>query len=297
MAVASWTQNTAIALGVIRRATAINNNGLFFKCTTAGTTGATQPEWPKQVGDTITDGTVVWTAISSTYEDVSELSPNAIIELFELRPVQTLHNTSTPIRWHNGCNANVTGNIVFNGQTYTRMAIEADGFTQTTTGSAPRPTLTVANTDHLITFLLRDINEFNLGNDLGGAEVRRIRTHKKFLDGESTADPYAIHPLEVWLIDRKSSENMGVVQFELAMEADLPNTFLPKRQLIGNCCQWKYRSSECSYTGNNYFNKDDVPVNTLAADVCGKKLSSCKKRFGENGVLPFGSFPTAGKTR
>ena len=90
---------------------------------------------------------------------------------------------------------------------------------------------------------------------------------------------------------------MSIVKFELSMESDLPNTFLPKRQLIGNCCQWKYRSSECSYTGNNYFNKDDVPVSTLAADVCGKKLSSCKKRFGDNGVLPFGSFPTAGKTR
>ena len=81
------------------------------------------------------------------------------------------------------------------------------------------------------------------------------------------------------------------------MEVDLPNAFLPQRQLIGNCCQWQYRSSECSYTGSNYFNKDDVVVSTLAADVCGKRLSSCKKRFGENGVLPFGSFPTAGKTQ
>ena len=49
--------------------------------------------------------------------------------------------------------------------------------------------------------------------------------------------------------------------------------------------------------GCHYFDKDDNVVNTLAADVCGKRLSSCKKRFGENGVLPFGSFPTAGKTQ
>ena len=30
MAVAAWAANTAIALGVIRRSTALNNNGLFL---------------------------------------------------------------------------------------------------------------------------------------------------------------------------------------------------------------------------------------------------------------------------
>ena len=39
---------------------------------------------------------------------------------------------------------------------------------------------------------------------------------------------------------------------------------------------------------------DDNTVTTLAQDVCAKRLSSCKKRFGENGELPFGSFPGAG---
>jgi hypothetical protein len=29
-------------------------------------------------------------------------------------------------------------------------------------------------------------------------------------------------------------------------------------------------------------------------DVCGKRISSCKKRFGEFNDLPFGSFPSAG---
>jgi phage-related protein len=29
-------------------------------------------------------------------------------------------------------------------------------------------------------------------------------------------------------------------------------------------------------------------------DVCGKRLSSCKARFGENAELPFGSFPSLG---
>ena len=36
---------------------------LSYKCTTAGTTGAKEPEWPTVAGGTVLDGTVVWTAI------------------------------------------------------------------------------------------------------------------------------------------------------------------------------------------------------------------------------------------
>ena len=299
MAVTAWSQNTAFNVGDIRRPATLEFSGLFFRCSIAGTSGANEPDWAKTVGGTVIDGTCTWVAISSVYEDISKLEPNAIIELFELHLDSNIHgNTITsPVRWHNGCNANITGNISFNGNQYNRIAIEAAGFAYTSTGTAPRPTLTISNTDSLITFLLRDINLNNRGNDLGGAVVRRIRTCKKFLDSESTADGYAHQPVDVYEIDRKVSENRNIVSFELASVTDRPNDFVPKRQLIGNCCQWKYRSAECSYTGSNYFDKNDNVVSTLANDVCGKRLSSCKKRFGENGVLPFGSFPTAGKTQ
>ena len=81
------------------------------------------------------------------------------------------------------------------------------------------------------------------------------------------------------------------------MKTDSPNKRVPQRQLIGNICQWEYRSSECSYTGSNYWKADDSVASTLAQDVCGKRLSSCKLRFGANGNLPYGSFPTAGRTQ
>ena len=87
------------------------------------------------------------------------------------------------------------------------------------------------------------------------------------------------------------------VAFELSSKFDLPGVMLPKRQLIANVCQWGYRSSECSYTGSNYFDINDDSVPTLGQDKCGKRLTSCKKRFGENGELPFGSFPSVGKIK
>ncbi len=297
MVVAAWSQNTSYSIGDVRRPSLIPVDGLFFKVTTAGTSGATEPVWARNIGETTADNTVVWTAISSVYEDVSTLAPNTIIELFELHLRSDLHGSSDVYRWHNGCNANVSGNIIFASQAYSRQPIEANGFKYSISGTLPRPTLTISNLGGVMTSLLLLVNEVTTGNDLTGAKLKRIRTLKKFIDGESTADPNARFPTEVWFIDRKASENRNFVAFELASEFDLPNTAVPRRQLVGNICQWQYRSPECSYTGSNYFKADDSNASSLAEDKCGKRVSSCKKRFGDNGELPFGSFPTAGRTQ
>ena len=296
MAYTAWAASTSFSVGDVRRATTTQNSGLVFQCTTAGTSGSSEPSWPTDIGSTLTDNTVVWTAISSVYADVSALDPGTVIELFELHYDSTLHGSSDILRWHAGSNANVTGNITWNGNAYTRIPVKADGFEYTNTGSLPRPTLTVANLDGTITALLLGVNDVTAGNDLTGAKVKRIRTLKKFLDGESAADPYATFPVEEWYVDRKKTESRDVVVFELASKLDLQGKELPNRQVVANICQWKYRSSECSYTGSSYFDVNNNSVSTLAQDACGKRLSSCKARFGENNELPFGSFPGAGLT-
>ena len=296
MAYTAWAASTSFSVGDVRRATTTQNSGLVFQCTTAGTSGSSEPSWPTDIGSTLTDNTVVWTAISSVYADVSALDPGTVIELFELHYDSTLHGSSDILRWHAGSNANVTGNITWNGNTYTRIPVKADGFEYTNAGSLPRPTLTVANLDGTITALLLGVNDVTAGNDLTGAKVKRIRTLKKFLDGESAADPYATFPIEEWYVDRKATESRDFVAFELASKLDLQGKELPNRQVVANICQWKYRSSECSYTGSSYFDVNNNSVSTLAQDACGKRLSSCKARFGENNELPFGSFPGAGLT-
>ena len=297
MAVAAWFPSTAFSVGDIRRPSIEQSSGLFFRCSTAGTSGSSEPSWPNMVGDTVTDGTCVWTAIASAYEELAKINPSAIIELFELRLDSTLHGSSDVYRFHAGANADVNGNIVFNGQSYTRIPIKADGFEYSSTGTLPRPTLAISNLDGTMTTLLLLVNSTTAGNDLGGAEVRRIRTLKKYLDGESAADPNAQFPQERWFVDRKASESRDSVTFELASKFDLAGQMIPKRQVIANVCQWEYRSSECSYTGSNYFDVNGNPVSTLAADVCGKRVSSCKLRFGNTAELPFGSFPGAGLTQ
>ena len=338
MAYTAWAASTAFAVGDVRRATTSQNNGVVFECIEAGTSGSTEPVWPTSLfnvdstvntadadavagncllvfneqcvtAGAVVDGTVTWKAISSIYADLSAISPSAIIELFELHYDSTLHGSSDVLRWHAGANDAITGNITWNGNDYARLPVKAEGFEYKNSGSLPRPTLSVANLNSAITALLIGVNAITPGNDLIGAKVKRIRTLKKFLDGESGADPYATFPVEEWFVDRKASESRDVVTFELASKFDLSNKQLPNRQVVANICQWVYKSSECGYVpgsepgkvvdGVTYyrFDKNDEPETLDANDVCGKRLSSCKCRFGDNNELPFGSFPGAGLLR
>lgn len=64
-AITQWAASTAITLGAYRRQLAAPSdaNGRVFKCTTAGTTGGTEPAWNLVNNGTTNDGTVVWTQV------------------------------------------------------------------------------------------------------------------------------------------------------------------------------------------------------------------------------------------
>ena len=55
----AWAASTAYTLGAFVHATTFN--GFRYECTTAGTSGATEPTWPVVEGATVEDGTAVWT--------------------------------------------------------------------------------------------------------------------------------------------------------------------------------------------------------------------------------------------
>lgn len=57
----AWTATATKASGDLAKATA--SPSYAFRCTTAGTTGATEPTWPTTIGATVTDGTVTWTNV------------------------------------------------------------------------------------------------------------------------------------------------------------------------------------------------------------------------------------------
>ena len=234
--------------------------------------------------------------MTTPVSELQKIAPSSIIELFTLQLTTAIQGSNTIYRFHAGVNATGTnGNIVWAGQTYLALPIEASGFEYNGNGQLPRPKIRVSNIMGTITAIM-------LSTPLEGAKVTRIRTMARYLDAVNfpggvnplgTPDPTAEFPRECYQIDRKSAETRDVVEFELAAAFDLVGVRAPKRQCISNICQWVYRSAECSYTGTAYFTENDVAT-SAANDVCGKRLSSCKARFGAKAQLPFGSYPGVG---
>ena len=175
---------------------------------------------------------------SAIVSDLQNANPSSIIELFTLQLDNALHGATTIYRFHAGSSLKDNGEIVWAGNSYQRFPIKAEGF-EYGKGQLPRPTLTVSNALGTITAILISVNTATTGNALTGATVTRIRTLARFIDAvnfPSNVNPYgtpdatAEFPQEIFVIDRKVSENREFVQFELASVLDLAGIRAPKRQ-------------------------------------------------------------------
>ena len=317
-----WVAGVTYAVGEIVNSNPIAGEGAYaFLCKVAGTSGDDQPAFPLIFGSTVTDGGVTWETISPVYEQLYKLEPEAIVELFHLEFTSAINGAKDDLYFHAGTNG-IPVSLVFDGITYTAAPVEADGFEKKVNGALPRPTLRVANVNNAITSLMhRSTNPINPLM----AKVTRIRTCKKFIDAvnffdqvytyqdgdtaitqggdtlvfaaHGTGDGTARFPDEVWYIDRISSENQQLVEFELASKLELTNVLLPRRTVVEHC-PWRYRGTECGYTGGPVAKTDDSSTTSLADDQCGKRLKSCRLRYptvdpSKPVPLPFGGFPGA----
>lgn len=88
------------------------NGGHYYKCTTAGTSGATEPSWKKDNGITVTDGSVTWTEAGSILDSAD--TTNII-----LKDNLKYYLTNDPTRYGNGYSvvAEETKFIKFNAAT------------------------------------------------------------------------------------------------------------------------------------------------------------------------------------
>jgi len=192
---------------------------------------------------------------------VSELqkpNPSNIVELFQLELITAIHGSNTKYYFHNGVGENNNTNLIFNNIEYTRMPIEADGF-EFNGKQLPRPNLTISNILGTFTTIL-----LTLPQGLEGAKVTRIRTLERYIDDinflggqilletgsnllqendslineesgnnpHGTPDSSATFPNEIYYVDRKTTENRNIIQFELSASFDLNGVRLPKRQVL-----------------------------------------------------------------
>ena len=182
------------------------------------------------------------------FNEIQNINPSAIIELFVLQLSTSLHGTNTGLptsnnetniyRFHAGSNLDANGEIVFANKRYLRLPVTAEGFAFQR-GQLPRPKFIVSNVLGTVSTILDAVNTITPGNDLTGATVTRIRTMAKFIDAVNfpgntnplgTPDPTAEFKREIYTIDRKSTENRDIVEFELAATFDLAGVRAPKRQ-------------------------------------------------------------------
>lgn len=222
------------------------------------------------------------------------LEPGALITMYIL----DLTPLGVSTRYH----FTTDNNVVFGGQAYTTIEIEAQGFEWNGQGPMPQPQIRIANANRSMS----GISAFY--KDLVGASLTRIRTYAKFLDGQPTADPTAIYTAEVYAIEQKTAHDKVMIEWSMSAAMDQEGRKIPGRRVLRDLCMWRYRvwnevteefdysSVQCPYTGTAYFDQQGVAT-TAPNDKCGRRISDCKLRFGENAVLPYGGFPGVARAR
>lgn len=81
-----WAASIAYAInadGVGDKVVPSVHNGRFFVVTTAGTSGATEPVWTQVIGNTVVDGSVVWTVEDALYKEgtVASVTSNQVFTM------------------------------------------------------------------------------------------------------------------------------------------------------------------------------------------------------------------------
>ncbi|MDO6707917.1 phage minor tail protein L [Photobacterium sp. 1_MG-2023] len=195
------------------------------------------------------------------------------------------------LRLHNGTNCEREP-VVWRGQTYQPFPIDGSGFEVSGRGPANRPKLAVANIFGLVTGLVSDFQE------LTGALVTRRQVYARYLDAVNfkSGNPHADETQELvsrYVIESLSSLTAVTATFELSLPSETEGAIIPARIITTDVCPTEYRSPDCGYTGGPVAQADDTPTTDPECDKCGKRLSSCRLRFGQNAELPFGGFPTA----
>lgn len=191
--------------------------------------------------------------------------------------------------------------IAYGGVEYRALPIELGGVDYRTGGAASRPTLTVSRLDEPFVAAALAVDDFR------GAELRRVRTLERYLDGAPEADPERHWPEERWRIERLTRRDREGMTWQLASPLDLEGLKLPGRQVLRDLCSWIYRrwdeaagafdyaAATCPYTGADYFDAKDRAAAAASADRCSRRLSGCRARFPDDD-LPFGGFIGVGRT-
>ena len=187
--------------------------------------------------------------------DVQKGWHSAIVEMFDIDLTAITGDPEDIFYFTNQLKPDET-KIQWKGKTYEALPLLSSGYETNTTGQIAQPVLTVANIFGTFTDVIKNLE------DLVGGKVTRRRTFAKYLDGEPEADTLQEFPIDVYYIERKTEETALSITWQLSSVMDLEGLQLPRRVITQNHCLWRYRSSECGYTGAPVFNSNDEVIST-----------------------------------
>lgn len=190
--------------------------------------------------------------------------------------------------------------VIWGGQEYTQLPMQASGFETSTKGAIPTPQITISNLYGGGNLLLREFA------GLLGAHLVRITTLSRFLDDGATPDAGAFITRDEFVVAQKTSHTAVAVSFKLASQMDQEGVQLPRRQVLRDVCSHIYRAwnpafgfdyskATCPYTGGAYFDTNDNPTSP-DHDQCSRTMTGCQRRFGGQ-ALPARFFPGVGRIK
>ena len=100
----AWEAAKYYVVGDVVRASREERHTLAFKCIQRGTSGNTEPIFPRQITSTVVDNQVTWEAFEPLAEQLQALAPTAIIDLFEIKLTLDRNDVEDTLRYHAGTN-------------------------------------------------------------------------------------------------------------------------------------------------------------------------------------------------
>ena len=198
--------------------------------------------------------------------------------------------------------ATSTHEIVWGGQLYSPLPMDASGFELTTRGAFPQPTVTISNLYGAGNLLLDSYK------GLVGAEIVRILTLRRFLDDGETPDPQRLHHARQVSWSRRrpaTTPSPSPSSWRAAWtsrarscragKSSATSAPTPIASFDPATGAFDYSLASCPYTGAANFDTANAPTDA-AHDQCSRNLVGCQLRFPGQ-VLPARFFPGVGKVR
>lgn len=168
-----------------------------------------------------------------------------------------------------GVNLNYAGydvNLTFNGIEYLAFPISHEAIPENSSGQIDEVKVKISNASRLAQSYLELY-------DLRGKRVDIITVFS-----DKLSNP-AYKAVDTFYVDSYTADQ-SVVEFSLSSKFDIMDVNIPQRKFMRNYCQWKFKSTECGYTGSEA--------------SCNKTFGRCKELSNR---VRFGGFPSIPQQR